>query len=68
MCRATKQVLAVSGIAPDQIAGLSFCGQMQGLVLVDAEGAPVRRSMSYMDNRAKQELKEGLGRGLKIGG
>jgi xylulokinase len=68
MCRATKQVLAVSGIAPDQIAGLSFCGQMQGLVLVDAEGAPVRRSMSYMDNRAKQELKEGLGRGLKIAG
>lgn len=26
MCRATRQVLAVSGISPHQIAGLSFCG------------------------------------------
>lgn len=68
MCAATKKVLAVSGVSPRQIAGLSFCGQMQGLVLVDEEGRPVRRSMSYMDNRVKEELKAGLGHGFKIAG
>lgn len=68
MCRTTKQVLAASGLSPRRIAGLSFCGQMQGLVLVDKNGAPVRRGMSYMDNRAKEELKAGLGRGIKIAG
>lgn len=68
MGNTTKQVLAKSGIAPERIAGLSFCGQMQGLVLVDKEGTPVRRGMSYMDNRAKQEIKAGLGQGLKIAG
>lgn len=68
MCKTTREVLAASGVSPQQIAGLSFCGQMQGLVLVDAQGAPVRRGMSYMDNRAKEELKEGLGHGLKIAG
>ncbi len=68
MCNTTKKVLAESGVSTHRIAGLSFCGQMQGLVLVDKKGAPVRRGMSYMDNRAKQELKEGLGTGIKIAG
>jgi xylulokinase len=68
MCTATKKVLAASGVSARQIAGLSFCGQMQGLVLVDQTGTPVRRSMSYMDNRAKQEFKAGLGSGIKIAG
>lgn len=68
MCRATRKVTAASGLSARQIAGLSFCGQMQGLVLVDAEGVPIRRSMSYMDNRAQQELKEGMGSGIKIAG
>src|SRR5690554_2159167 len=68
MCKTTREVLTESGISADLIKGISFCGQMQGLVLVDAQGAPVRRSMSYMDNRAKRELKEGLGGGIKISG
>ena len=68
MCTAIKKVLAAGGVSPRQIAGLSFCGQMQGLVLVDEEGRPVRRSMSYMDNRAKEELRADLGRGIKIAG
>lgn len=68
MCNTTRKVLAESGVSANRIAGVSFCGQMQGLVLVDKNGAPVRRGMSYMDNRAKQEIKEGLGRGIKIAG
>ena len=68
MCNTTKQVLASSGIAPEKIDGISFCSQMQGLVLVDREGKPVRRAMSYMDQRARKELKEGMAYGIQIAG
>lgn len=35
MCSTTRVVLEKSGISPDKIAGVSFCSQAQGLVLVD---------------------------------
>lgn len=68
MCNTTKKVLYENNISEGQIQGISFCAQMQGLVLVDKNGEPVRRAMSYMDNRAKRELKEGLGTGIQIAG
>lgn len=68
MCITTKQVLEMSKLTKDSISGISFCSQMQGLVLVDREGNPVRRAMSYMDQRAGEELKKGLGHGPKIAG
>lgn len=54
MCSTTKKVVDESKIPSEKIQGISFCSQMQGLVLVDKEGAPIRRSMSYMDQRAGQ--------------
>ncbi len=68
MCTTTKEVLLRSGITSDKIAGLSFCSQMQGLVLVDKEGNPVRPAMSYMDQRAGNELRQGMAHGLKVAG
>ncbi len=68
MCSTTKEVLEHSLLSPDKIAGLSFCSQMQGLVLVDKEGKPVRPAMSYMDQRAGNELRQGMSHGLKIAG
>ena len=56
MSRTTRTLFARTDVRPDQVAGLSFCSQMQGLALVDREGAPVRRAMSYMDQRAGEEL------------
>ena len=47
---------------------MAFCCQMQGLVLVDGEGKPVRPAMSYMDQRAVEQRHRGIGRGLKIAG
>ena len=67
MCITTKKVLS-SGIPKEKIQGISFCSQMQGLVLVDKEGKPVRPIMSYMDQRASAEMKEGIGKGIKISG
>ena len=68
MCHTTKALFEKSQIRPEQVAGLSFCSQMQGLVLVDREGKPVRRAMSYMDQRAGEELKKGLAHGPQIAG
>lgn len=68
MCRTTRELLAKADVRPDQIAGLSFCSQMQGLVLTDREGRPVRRAMSYMDQRAGEELRRGLAHGPQIAG
>ena len=68
MCRTTRELLAKADVRPDQIAGLSFCSQMQGLVLTDRAGRPVRRAMSYMDQRAGEELRRGLAHGPRIAG
>ena len=68
MCRSTREMLASASIDPSEIKGISFCSQMQGLVLVDREGVPVRHPMSYMDQRASKQIEEGLGRGFKIAG
>ncbi|NLL95733.1 MAG: carbohydrate kinase [Clostridiaceae bacterium] len=68
MCTTTERVLKKNNISSDSIQGISFCSQMQGLVLVDREGNPVRRAMSYMDQRAGDELKNGMAYGLQIAG
>lgn len=68
MCQTTREVLKTTGITAAQIEGISFCSQMQGLVLVDKEGIPVHRPMSYMDQRAKEEIKKGIAHGFQIAG
>lgn len=68
MCKSTKTALDNSQLSPENISGISFCSQMQGLVLVDKQGKPVRRAMSYMDQRAKEQLKRGLAHGFQIAG
>lgn len=68
MCATTRQVIADSGVAPGAVRGISFCSQMQSLVLVDRDGAPVRRTMSYMDQRAGEELRRGFGSGVTVQG
>jgi len=70
MCESTKECFAKSKvkIKPEDIAGISFCSQMQGLVLVDKDGKAIRRPMSYMDQRATAEIKEGIANGLQIAG
>lgn len=68
ICSTTKTVFSKCDIKPEQIEGISFCSQMQGLVLVDKDGVPVHRAFSYMDQRAKKQLKEGIAYGFKIAG
>lgn len=68
MCRTTRAVFDRCTVAPEKVEAISFCSQMQGLVLVDRDGAPVRPAMSYMDQRAAAELKKGLAHGPQIAG
>lgn len=68
MCSTTHELLEKTGVDPSDICGISFCSQMQGLVLVDRSGEPVRPAMSYMDQRARYELQKGLAYGIQIAG
>lgn len=68
LCATTRTLLKKTGILPGSISAISFCSQMQGLVLVDREGRPVRRAMSYLDSRARRQFSNGLAYGLKMNG
>lgn len=68
ICNTTKTVFSKCDILPEQIEGISFCSQMQGLVLVDKDLRPVHRAFSYMDQRAKKQIKDGIAYGIKIAG
>lgn len=52
--------------AVQELSGISFCSQMQSVVLVDESGRPVRPSMSYMDQRAGDTKSKYTGPGPKI--
>lgn len=69
MCETTKEVFKkCKKIKKEQIEGISFCSAMQGLVLVDKEGNCIRRPMTYMDQRAREEIKKGISHGVQVAG
>ena len=68
MCKTTENLLEETGTKPEEIKGISFCAQMQAVVLVDKEANPVRRAMSYMDNRSAEQMKKGIQHGTTIAG
>ena len=70
---ATRQLLADSGVTPEQIEGICVSGQMMGLVMLDAAGEPVRPAMIWSDQRAWRQaaaLETAIGaeRGYRITG
>ncbi|MCQ2751532.1 MAG: FGGY-family carbohydrate kinase [Coriobacteriales bacterium] len=68
ICKSTKALMQNVDIAPEQIDAISFCSQMQGLVLVDEKCNALRRPMSYMDQRATKTMDANSGAGIKISG
>jgi xylulokinase len=68
LCEGTREVLATAGCRPDDVRAISFSSQMQGLVLVDGAGRPVRPAMSYLDGRAMSQYRRGIKSGLKVAG
>jgi len=51
----TRELLTTSGVAPGDIAVVSFSGMMNGALAVDATGAPLRSAIIWADQRATAE-------------
>ena len=68
VCATAREALDKAGTPANDVAAVSFCSQMQGLVLVDETGRAVRPAMSYMDSRARSQHERGIAGGLCIGG
>ncbi len=58
ICETSKNVIAQSGVNPSDVVGVTFSSQMQGLVLVDRDGRPLRRAISWVDNRGGDIMRE----------
>ena len=53
-----QDVLEKSKIAPDAIAGIGISGQMHGLVMLDEQGAVLRRAIIWCDGRTTKQCQE----------
>ncbi|WP_066371111.1 xylulokinase [Neobacillus fumarioli] len=56
--QALKQLVNESGVNPDNIEGLSFSGQMHGLVLLDNEHQVIRNAILRNDTRTTSQCKK----------
>ncbi len=52
ICTTTRQLLSQTGVAGSDVACVTFSGQMQGCVPLDADGLPLRSAIIWMDQRA----------------
>jgi xylulokinase len=57
-CRSTRELLGAAGCRADDIAVVSFSGQMMAALPVDALGEPLRPSIIWADQRATAEAEE----------
>ncbi len=55
VCKSTKELVANSKIDKNQVAVISFSGQMMGCLPVDREGIPLRNSIIWADQRSVQQ-------------
>lgn len=58
VCITTRELLQATGINPEDIACVCFSGQMMGCLCVDSNGQPLRRSIIWLDQRAKKQSAE----------
>ncbi len=66
---AIREVLATSGVAASKIGAIGLTGQMHGAVMLDAEGAVLRPSLIWCDQRTDAQcdwLHERIGRARLI--
>lgn len=55
-----KQVVMGSGVQADHIKGIGLSGQMHGLVMLDEQGRPIRKSIIWCDQRSGSQVDEML--------
>lgn len=54
VCDSTKQILR--GLNNQDVAAVSFSGQMMGCLCVDRRGVPLRKAIIWADQRAEREV------------
>jgi xylulokinase len=54
--KAIRGVLAKAGISGSEVKGIGLSGQMHGLVILDAEGAVIRPSLIWCDQRSQAQV------------
>ncbi|MYS68312.1 xylulokinase, partial [Streptomyces sp. SID5473] len=52
LCDAVAQALKESGVRPSAVTGIAVAGQQHGLVVLDAQGRPVRPALLWNDTRS----------------
>lgn len=57
VCSSTRQLLERTGTRPDEIACISFSGQMQGVVPLSASALPLRSAIIWADQRATEQAR-----------
>ena len=58
VCESASAVVNKSGVKPADISGVGLSGQMHGLVMLDEQGEPLRRSIIWCDQRTGAECEE----------
>jgi xylulokinase len=53
-----KNVLAKSGVSPEDVKGVGLSGQMHGLVMLDKENKVLRKSIIWCDQRSAAECEQ----------
>ncbi|CAM4322481.1 xylulokinase [Paenibacillus tarimensis] len=56
--QAIRDAVTAAGVEPSQVEGISFSGQMHGLVLLDADRKPVRNAILWNDTRTTEQCRE----------
>ena len=53
-----RQLLQSSGVRAEEIEGISFSGQMHGLVPLNGEGKVIRKAILWCDQRTEKQCRE----------
>lgn len=57
-CAALRELVSAAGIDASGVKGVSFSGQMHGLVLLDGERRALRRAILWNDTRTTEQCRE----------
>ncbi|MBN2011329.1 FGGY-family carbohydrate kinase [candidate division KSB1 bacterium] len=60
ICTTTRDVIKRTGVNPEDVVGLTFSAQMQGLVAVDHKGQPLMRGITWLDSRGSEIIHKTL--------
>lgn len=53
-----REIIAKSGVQPESILSIGLTGQMNGVALLDSDGAPLRPAILWCDQRGAAECEE----------